>query len=53
MCDRTVLRQSEAGVRRKVQADEMSTNAMMVVSCGRKAVSAKGPRTRATKKHKK
>ena len=44
MRDRTVLRQSEAGVRRTVQAGDMPTNAMMVVSRGRKAASVKGPR---------
>ena len=51
--DRTVPRQSKAGVRRNVQVGEVPTNAMMVVSSGRKAASTKGPRTRATKKHKK
>ena len=50
MGDRTVLRQSGAGVRRNVQVGEMPTNAMMVVLCGRKAASAKGPQMRATKK---
>ena len=53
MRDRTVLWRIEAGVRRNVQVGEVPTNAMMVVSSGRKAASTKGPRTRATKKHKK